>query len=224
MRILAIDTATAMCSAALSMQGVVSERCRLVPQGHGEWILSMIDGLLQEANTTVNELDALAFGRGPGSFTGVRMAISIAQGLGFGAGLPLLPVSNLAMVAQGCFREHGCEHVLVAMDARMNEVYFAEYHIVDEGMTLLGEERLLPPNEPPAITGHEPVVAVGTGWSAYPELIEQIPVSIELVDDDRLPRAEDALPIACSMYQKGETEEVMDVRPTYLRNKVAWKK
>ncbi|MDI9229458.1 tRNA (adenosine(37)-N6)-threonylcarbamoyltransferase complex dimerization subunit type 1 TsaB, partial [Serratia bockelmannii] len=126
-RILALDTATEACSAALLNQQQIYARFEIAPRDHTQRILPLVQELLQVQQLELTALDALAFGRGPGSFTGVRIGIGIAQGLALGANLPMIGVSSLATMAQGAWRLTGATRVLAAIDARMGEVYWAEY-------------------------------------------------------------------------------------------------
>ena len=123
-RVLAIETASAACSAALYIDGQVEERYALAPRQHAALILPMVESLLASAELTVSGLDALAFGQGPGAFTGVRIAASAAQGIAFAADLPVVPVSTLAAQACGAMRDTNGAHAMVALDARMDEVYW----------------------------------------------------------------------------------------------------
>ncbi|MGB5493340.1 MAG: tRNA (adenosine(37)-N6)-threonylcarbamoyltransferase complex dimerization subunit type 1 TsaB, partial [Sedimenticolaceae bacterium] len=127
MKLLAIDTTEDACSAALLIDSEVAERFEIVPRRHSEILLPMMDGLLSDAGLRLRDLDALAFARGPGSFTGVRIAVSVAQGAAFGAQLPVVPVSSLQALAQGVRREQAAGAVLSALDARMREVYWGGY-------------------------------------------------------------------------------------------------
>ena len=126
-KLLAIDTAESACSAALMVDGEVRSRMEQAARGHSERILPMMQSLLSEAGCSLNDLDTLAFGRGPGSFTGLRIAAGVIQGSALGAGLPVVPVSTLRALAQGAFRMHGARQVLSALDARMAEVYWGAY-------------------------------------------------------------------------------------------------
>ncbi len=222
MQILAIDTASSLCSAALFVQGLCYERSRLVPQGHGQWILPMVDGLLDEANTTLQDLDGIAFGRGPGTFTGVRMATAVAQGLGLGAKVPLLPVSNLAMLAQGARRLYQAEKTVVAIDARMNEVYWASYEVSDQGLKEVGPESLCQPDRIPELVGND-WIGIGTGFAEYPGIAECYGEQLQRIDSECLPRAEDALPIAIAMLEEGRALTPEKAAPVYLRDEVAWR-
>jgi tRNA threonylcarbamoyladenosine biosynthesis protein TsaB len=182
--------------------------------------------MLTQGNTSLTDLDALAFGRGPGSFTGVRIGIGIAQGLALGAELPMIGVSTLATMAQGAWRMTGATRVLAAIDARMGEVYWAEY-TRDENGVWHGEETeaVLTPE---AVTERLKQLSgewatVGTGWPAWPEMGND--TGVTLVDGNMLlPAAEDMLPLACQLFAKGKTVAVEQAEPVYLRNTVAWKK
>ncbi len=127
MKLLAIDTSTDACSAALWLNGEVRQRYQVAPREHGQLILPMIESLLAEAGLALTQLDTLAFGRGPGGFTGVRIANSVIQGLAFGADLPVVPISSLAALAQGAYTEMGTPQILAAIDARIGEVYWGAY-------------------------------------------------------------------------------------------------
>lgn len=224
-RILAVDTATEACSVALWCEGDIISRFAISPREHTQKILPMVEEVLAEAGMGLNQLDALAFGRGPGSFTGVRIGVGIAQGLALGANLPMIGVSSLMTLAEGAFRTAGHEHVLVAIDARMSEIYCAQYQRISEGLWL-GEETeavLLPDdfkNKFTGLSGHWGYA--GTGWEAYPSLFND---STSLADSHiTLPDAQDMLPIAAQLWQQGKVVAVENVEPTYLRNEVTWKK
>ncbi len=226
MRILAIDTATEACSVALWNDGTIFAHFEECPREHTQRILPLVKTILTEGKTALTDLDALAYGRGPGSFTGVRIGIGIAQGLALGADLPMIGVSTLATMAQGAWRMTGATRVLAAIDARMGEVYWAEY-TRDENGVWHGEETeaVL---KPEAVTERlKPLsgewATVGTGWAAWPEMASG--TSVTLVDGNMLlPAAEDMLPIACQLLAAGKTVAVEHAEPVYLRNTVAWKK
>ncbi|HDC4634732.1 TPA: tRNA (adenosine(37)-N6)-threonylcarbamoyltransferase complex dimerization subunit type 1 TsaB [Enterobacter hormaechei] len=226
MRILAIDTATEACSVALWNDGTTFAHFEECPREHTQRILPLVKTILTEGNTSLTDLDALAYGRGPGSFTGVRIGIGIAQGLALGADLPMIGVSTLATMAQGAWRMTGATRVLAAIDARMGEVYWAEY-TRDENGVWHGEETeaVL---KPEAVTGRLKQLSgewatVGTGWPAWPEMAKD--TGLTLVDGNiLLPAAEDMMPIACQLLAAGKTVAVEHAEPVYLRNTVAWKK
>ena len=226
MRILAIDTTTEACSVALWNDGTTFAHFEECPREHTQRILPLVKTILTEGNTSLTDLDALAYGRGPGSFTGVRIGIGIAQGLALGADLPMIGVSTLATMAQGAWRMTGATRVLAAIDARMGEVYWAEY-TRDENGVWHGEETeaVL---KPEAVTGRLKQLSgewatVGTGWPAWPEMAKD--TGLTRVDGNMpLPPAEDMLPIACQLLAAGKTVAVEHAEPVYLRNTVAWKK
>jgi tRNA threonylcarbamoyladenosine biosynthesis protein TsaB len=172
-RLLAIDTATENCSAALLIDGSVQSREIEMERGHAERILPMIDDLLAEAGITLQDLDAIAFGRGPGSFTGVRLAVTVTQGLAFGAGLGVVPVSDLRAVAQRAFRQDSTlTKVLVCNDARMNEVYWACFERGGDGLARLeGEERVSKPSEVKLPAAWSTATAAGRGFIAYADAL-----------------------------------------------------
>ena len=144
MILLALETATEACSAALAVDGDIRERFEVAPRGHSELILPMVDELMAEADISIEQVDAIAFGRGPGAFTGLRIAVGVTQGIAFGADLPVVPVSTLAALAQGS----ESNSVLAAIDARMDEVYWGAYQRSSAGlMTLCGEEAVIPPGK-----------------------------------------------------------------------------
>jgi tRNA threonylcarbamoyladenosine biosynthesis protein TsaB len=172
-RLLAIDTATENCSAALLIDGSVQSREIEMERGHAERILPMIDDLLAEAGIALQDLDAIAFGRGPGSFTGVRLAVTVTQGLAFGAGLGVVPISDLRAVAQRAFRQDSTlTKVLVCNDARMNEVYWACFERGGDGLARLeGEERVSKPGEVKLPAGWSTATAAGRGFIAYADAL-----------------------------------------------------
>lgn len=226
MRILAIDTATEACSVALWNDGTTFAHFELCPREHTQRILPLVRAALADAEVTLTDLDALAFGRGPGSFTGVRIGIGIAQGLALGAELPMIGVSTLATMAQGAWRKTGATRVLAAIDARMGEVYWAEYQRDADGVWHGEEtEAVL---KPEAVSDRLQQLdgswaMVGTGWGAWPELAAKSPLT--LTDGEMLlPTAEDMLPIARQLFAAQKWVAVEQAEPVYLRNEVAWKK
>ncbi|MDU5453702.1 tRNA (adenosine(37)-N6)-threonylcarbamoyltransferase complex dimerization subunit type 1 TsaB [Pseudescherichia vulneris] len=226
MRILAIDTATEACSVALWNDGTTSAHFELCPREHTQRILPLVQQTLNDSGVTLAELDALAFGRGPGSFTGVRIGIGIAQGLALGAELPMIGVSTLATMAQGAWRKTGATRVLAAIDARMGEVYWAEYQRDEQGVWHGEESEAV--LKPEAVSERLAQLSgswatVGTGWPAWPELGKES--GLTLSDGGiLLPAAEDMLPLACHLFAQQRTVAVEHAEPVYLRNEVAWKK
>ncbi|CRL59723.1 tRNA (adenosine(37)-N6)-threonylcarbamoyltransferase complex dimerization subunit type 1 TsaB [Proteus vulgaris] len=226
LRILAIDTATESCSVAVWNEGVVASRFEISPREHTQKILPMVKSALEEANLTLQSLDVLAFGRGPGSFTGVRIGVGVAQGIALGAELPMIGISSLATMAEGVFRTTGIKQVLVAIDARMGEIYCAQYQRNDEGIWL-GEETeavMKPEHFVEALQSTTGTWAMaGTGWQAYTELKETLPFTV-VETDITLPAAQDMLPLAVIAWHEGKATRVEEAEPVYLRNEVTWKK
>lgn len=226
LRILAIDTATESCSVAVWNEGVVVSRFEISPREHTQKILPMVKSALEEANITLQSLDVLAFGRGPGSFTGVRIGVGVAQGIALGAELPMIGISSLATMAEGVFRTTGIKHVLVAIDARMGEIYCAQYQRNGAG-AWVGEdtEAVMKPEQfieaLQSTTGTWAMA--GTGWQAYPDLKEALPFTV-VETDITLPAAQDMLPLAVTAWHEGKATKVEDAEPVYLRNEVTWKK
>ncbi len=220
MNLLALDTSSDACSAALCVAGVWSERLEPAARRHGELILPMIEGLLAEAGIGLGALDALAFARGPGSFTGVRIAVSVAQGLAFGAGLPTVPVSTLAGLAQGEHRRLGRTRVLAALDARMGEVYWAACTLGADGvMEVSGEEGVYPPAEVPIPAGGD-WWGVGPGWAVYADALTQRAGVIAGMSPEAGCSARDLGEIAAVEVQAGRLTPAEGALPVYLRDRV----
>ncbi len=221
MNMLTIDTATEACSVALQYNGKVYTRYEVCPQQHSQKILTMVDEVMQEAGAKMKSLDVLGFGRGPGSFTGVRIATGIIQGLALGAKLPVVGVSTLHVMAQQVISSQSADNVAVAIDARMSEVYFARYQNSNGIAELLGEEQVLPPEQAATQVTEQTSVFAGTGWQAYPALTE---VQGEAVVSVTYPYARHMLPLVERAYEAGETMTAESITPVYLRDTVTWKK
>ena len=225
MKILAIDTATEACSAALYADGEINQFYRVAPREHSHIILPMIEQLLAEAEISLAQLDALAFGRGPGSFMGVRIAAGVTQGIAFARGLPVVPVSTLAAIAQTAHAETGTEHVLAAIDARMNEVYWGAYVLSDDGCVhLQGSESVIAPERASIPAEHE-WTGAGTGWSAYGEILNAAiaPAGLAGQLNDCLPTAASIARLAAADFQAGRHVDASQAVPVYLRDNVAKK-
>ena len=221
MRILAIDTATEACSVSLSVGDRQLDVTIELERGHAEQLLPMVQELLAEGGVTLKSLDAIAFGRGPGGFTGVRLAASVAQGLAFGAGVGVVPVSDLAAIAQRVFADHStAARVLVVNDARMREVYWCAYRReatpVPLGAELVGPESTVELPEPGASW-----VAAGRGLGAWPALAARCRAAGAEVVPDLLPRAAEVLALARHEVAAGRILEPADALPVYVRDNVA---
>jgi tRNA threonylcarbamoyladenosine biosynthesis protein TsaB len=216
--LLALDTATEACSVALLHDGKMLSHYEVIPRLHAQRLLPMIKTLMAEAGIGMSALDAIAFGRGPGAFTGVRIAIGVVQGLAFALDKPVLPVSNLAALAQRAWREQGARQVASAIDARMDEVYWGCYSEVAGEMRLIGTEAVMPPEQTGLPTDAQGEwFGSGTGWG----YAERIPVRVSGQDASLLPHAQDLLTLAGFAWQRGESVQADDAQPVYLRDKVA---
>jgi tRNA threonylcarbamoyladenosine biosynthesis protein TsaB len=219
--ILAIETSTEACSAALCIGGEVLERYVLAPRQHAALILPMIESVLAEADIGVQTLDAIAFGRGPGAFTGVRIAASIVQGIAFAAELPVIPVSTLAALALGAMRETAITQVMAALDARKDEVYWGCYRQVDDALVQQGSEVVCPPARVPQ-PGPGRWVGAGSGWLAHGEaLLQQSGADVIRVLPDLEPRAGDVARLGLNDFQRGKAVAADAAVPVYLRDNVA---
>jgi tRNA threonylcarbamoyladenosine biosynthesis protein TsaB len=224
MNLLALDTATELCSVAITSGGETLYRDAFAPRSHTELILPMVEELLIETKLRLDQMDALVFDRGPGAFTGVRIATSVVQGLAFGAGLPVIGVSSLAALAQGAHRCDGAHHVLSCIDARMGEVYWACYELNGEQVTLQGEEQVSPPAAV-ATVGDADYLGAGSGWASYQsELLANPHVRVSNCEGERYPHALDLLQLAIPLYQQRRFHDPMSVVPQYVRNDVVAKK
>ena len=221
--ILALDTCTESCSAALSYQGQVFSRIADAPREHSQRLLPMIDEVLKEAGVSLASLDAIAYGRGPGSFTGIRICTSMTQGLALGQDLPVIGISTLAAMAQMAISEHGAKQVLCAIDARMNEVYWAQFVDANGVATLVGHEQVSSAElvEFTLDNSHE-TQACGTGFDAYPQLLNL--GNLQRLMAVNFPDARAMLTLAQVGITAGQTTSVDDLAPVYLRDTVTWKK
>ena len=224
MKILAIETATEACSAALLIDNEVIERFKVAPREHGDLILPMVDDLLHEAGVSLAQLDALAFGRGPGSFTGVRMATGVVQGLAFSADLPVAAVSTLSAVAQQVVTEAADKTIYCALDARMGEVYWCEYKVLNGCLQAVSDEQVIAPNRL-QVEPAKAAIGIGHGWDTYGEELSQIVQAGQLgLLPAALPRAREVAQLACRLVENGQLVGAENALPVYLRDNVAKKK
>jgi len=224
--LLALDTSSVSCTVALQQGDKIIERHEERPREHTRLLVPMIRSLLEEAKAEIGELDAIVLGNGPGSFIGMRIAASVAQGLGFASGINIIPVSSLAVVAAQVLAEHDATEVAVAQDAHMNEVYLGIYARDDSGcMKHLIAERIQTQEAiselSRAADGRR--FAAGFGWSRYPALLEHNRGRIDQVVDILHPRARYMLKLGAEAIEAGESIIPADVVPAYLRQKVAQK-
>jgi len=233
MKILAIDTATEACSAALYIEGRavnsgITSRYEVAPREHTRLILKMVDELLAQAGVTVSSLDAVAFGRGPGSFMGLRIAAGVVQGIAFAHDIPVIPVSTLKAIAQRAHEQTGNRNVMVAIDARMDEVYWAKYSLAEQSWLLDGEEQVISPDKLQLAEflaeDDKPWVGAGTGWASYAErLLPGRETHLHAILDDCFPSAEVIVKLAKEEFRLGNTVPAAEAIPVYLRNDVARK-
>lgn len=223
MRLLAIDTSEDGCSAALIDGDAVIERFEIAPRRHSELILAMMDALLRDAGVGLHDLDALAFARGPGSFTGLRIAAAITQGAAFGAGVPVVPVSSLRALAQGCRRRTGADAVLAALDARMQEIYWGAYRAGPDGlMAALGDDAV-------AVAAAVSLPAgdwcgTGSAWQVYREALDAGCGGARIVEGEARVQAQDVARLAAADFAAGLAVPAEQALPVYLRDTVAWAK
>jgi len=229
LRLLAIDTSEEACSAALWQDGEISERFEVAARRHSEMVLPMIESLLGEAGLRLLDLDALAFARGPGSFTGVRIAASVIQGLAVAAALPVVPVSSLQALAQGVHRSQGAEAVLSAFDARMGEVYWGAFRADAQGiLRAVQKERVCAPAavsvSPGEDAGTGPWHAAGSGWDTYAPALQQAIGFEPVIHLSQRLHAADVATVAAVLRAEGAGIEAAEALPVYLRDEVAWAK
>jgi tRNA threonylcarbamoyladenosine biosynthesis protein TsaB len=226
MKLLALDTATEALSVSLVIGDRQIDRYVELDRGHAEQLLPMVDEVLAEGGIALGALDAIAFGRGPGGFTGLRLAASVVQGLAFGAGIGVVPVSNLAAVARRVAQlDPTVERVLVANDARMREVYWAEFNLdplLISSISLVGDERVGPPAAVHSTArADQHWAAAGRGLRAWPELAERCRLGGATVHADLLPRASEILSLARPMVAAGQVLDPSQALPVYVRDRVA---
>ena len=219
MRVLALDTSTEYCSVALWLDGAVIERCELVGQKHSELLMEMLDALLKEAGFGIKDMNGIAFGMGPGSFTGVRIACGVTQGLAFGASLPVLGVCTLEALAVAS----GKSRVIAALDARMGEIYHAAYRKQDGSWLTECEPSLCTPQNAPPLSGDD-WFGVGSGFAAYGDALQQrYAGQLQGVDGAAVPQAAAIADIGAARFAQGRGVDAAQALPLYLRDKVALK-
>lgn len=229
MNYLAIDASTEACSVALQYQGKRFCRYELSPQSHSKLLLPQVDEVLNEAGVKLKNLDGLIFGRGPGSFTGVRIGIGVAQGLAYSADLPVVGVSTLRTMAQQAFEQHGQSTAVAAIDARMSEIYCGCFKADDNGIVQeLSSEQVFSPEllaqklEELSINTSD-VAGVGSAWQSYPEQLEDCKLT-RIDEQVRFPKAEYMLAIGAAAFANGEGVDAALAQPVYVRDTVTWKK
>ena len=214
MNLLALDTATEACSVALARDGAVYEEFAIAPRQHNRLLLEMCDTVLAAADLPVERLDAVALGCGPGAFVGVRVAAAAAQGIAYAHGLAVIPVSDLAILAQQMFDESNAESALAVIDARMGHVYYGCFRRGIDGLSEAdGEEQLASPEAVIGLDRSFDCVG-GSGLASYPELAGKA----KRGEPDLLPRASALLRLAAARFSAGEVLQAPQAIPNYLRD------
>ncbi len=228
MKFLALDTSTEACSVALALDGQILALDEVCPQQHSKRILPMLQQLLSDAGVSLYQLDGIIFGRGPGSFTGVRIGVSVAQGLAFGADLPVFGVSTLAAMAQAAAVQQNATEVIAAIDARMAEVYIAAYALDEAGLmqAITPEIAAKPAALPEVLTSlsfTSQLLGVGTGWQTYSQALQQLAPAL-IADSILYPSAQFMLPFASRAWQQQLFVSAEQAEPVYVRDEVTWQK
>ncbi|MDP4030004.1 MAG: tRNA (adenosine(37)-N6)-threonylcarbamoyltransferase complex dimerization subunit type 1 TsaB [Gallionella sp.] len=219
MRILALETSTEYCSVALWQDGAIVERCELVGQKHSGLLIAMLDGVLRDAGYKIQNMDGIAFGMGPGSFTGVRIACGAAQGLAFGAGLPVAGVCTLQALAEAS----GKEKVIAALDARMGEIYHAAYEKRDDAWVTVSEPRLCKPTDAPQLQGND-WFGAGSGFAVYGDALSgHYAGQLQGLNGVAVPHAAAIAALGAAQFARGLGNDAAEALPLYLRDKVALK-
>lgn len=220
MKILAFETATAACSAALLVNGEICEEFIVAPQRHAELILPMIEKLLARAGVSLRDLNAIAVGRGPGSFMGVRIAVGIAQGLAFGADLPVIPLSTLQILAQTAHLQTGSAEIIAGWDARMQAIYWGAYRLTDQGvMAPVIADALSAPHDIIIPLPEKQWLLAGNAWAIYRQELGAV-LGSKTEALDIYPRAGAMLGIAARLYQENQVQKAWEIEPVYLRDQV----
>lgn len=227
MNLLAIDTSTDACSVALLCSGVLSGHCRVEPRGHTRLIMPMVRQVLADRELTMSDIHALAFAAGPGSFTGLRIATGVIQGLAWGLDVPVVPVSSLAAVALELAETRGAEEgdgIAVAFDARMDEVYWGCFRLVDGQPEPLEAERVCPPEQVSLPPGPRHWLAGGSGWRYAVRMPRAVSGAVQSPDAESAPDARFVARLAAPVWQRGGGVPAIEAQPVYLRDEVTWKK
>lgn len=227
MKLLAVDTTSRGCSAALFVDGQVTEHFELAPRGHTRLLMPMVRALLAEEGLAVSDLDALGFACGPGSFTGLRIATGVVQGLAWGAGLPVVAVSSLQALALQSAEQSGTPEgsgVAVAFDARMDEVYWGCFAMRDGWPEPLITERVCSPERVSLPDLDGPWQGAGDGWSLRSRMPESVVAAMSRVNEHLVPRAAQVARLAARGYQNGLQVAAEQARPVYVRDEITWQK
>lgn len=220
MKLLAIETATEACSVSLLSEGSGFTEYQVAPRAHATLIFPMVQTVLNRSNCLLNQIDAFAFGRGPGSFTGLRLAASIVQGFAFALNKPVIAISTLQAMAQKAAREKSAEAALVAIDARMKQIYWCAYSMDDKGIMRALEAEKVCKAEEVIISSRASWFGLGNGWKEYKETLVRKTHSPIMIEEDFFPSAQDIAYLAELDYHAGKCVKAEDALPVYLRDKV----
>ncbi|MEH6581912.1 MAG: tRNA (adenosine(37)-N6)-threonylcarbamoyltransferase complex dimerization subunit type 1 TsaB [Halioglobus sp.] len=225
--ILAIDTATDACSVALYRDGEYSEIYEVIPRQHSQRLMPMLQELLPSGDLRSLGIDAIAYGSGPGSFTGLRIAASAVQGLAFANDLPTIPVSTLACQAQTAYRQgrvQSGDQVLSLLDAKINEIYWS-VACIESGMAVEASPAAVCTPADIRVGAHfQSLAAVGSGLKYLEAMPEELRTRLQSTAVEVLPSAQDLIPLAVAAYSRGETQRATEVAPVYVREEISWKK
>ena len=217
MKILAIETSTESCSAALLIDGEIDARHERAGQRHSELLLPMIDELLNARGIRLQNLDGIAYGEGPGSFTGLRIACGVVQGLAFGAELPVVGIGTLLAMAVGA----NAQRVVCCVDARVREVYHAAYEKRGDRYETVHKPSVCAPDAVPQLEGND-WIACGNAFAVYGDvLMQRYAGQLAAIDAERVPQAREIAQLAEPYFERGETRTADHAAPVYLREKVA---
>lgn len=239
-KILALDTSLNACSVAIQVDDKIIMHHEIAPQKQSELILPMIEAILSEVGVELAQLDAIALGSGPGSFTGIRLATSIVQGLCLGAKLKAIPISTLQIMAQTLYRKHKIENALIGIDARMKQIYWSAYTCKSTGNKLTGRQKIVNKIMQPIIadclcTPDNPKIeaqmqdliwtGVGSAWQAYGDVLKNVcnSKSLQLGSElylNLMPEAQDLLDLAIHAYNLNQTVSTKQLLPAYLQNEL----
>lgn len=237
MKIIALDATEAACSAALLDGDQIIQRCITTARQHNEHLLPMLETLLAEASLSLSQLDGIAFARGPGSFTGVRIAAAVTQGIALARDLPVVPVSSLRALAQGVARQHKADHILAGFDARMQEVYWGTYRIDHQGRVQpQGDEHLSSPEiltsqfkgsdiikkSKASNPNHHPWVGAGSAWISYADSLQPgLRNTLHATYPASIAQAYDVAYLAADEMANHHYVNAEQALPVYLRNQIA---
>ena len=222
MNLLALDTSSDSMVLGLQLGAQTLDRSTVTGRSHSRDLLPGIEALMAEAGITLGELDAVVFGQGPGSFTGLRIAVGVVQGLAYGLDIPVVPVSSMACLAQAAHRQQGAQLVAVALKARLEEVYFGAYSFAEGIAATMDSEMVLDVSDLPSQRAGE-WVGVGDGWEFKDKLERSLQITVRHISRETVPGVLDLVTIGQHKLANNETVSALQAAPVYLREQVAVK-